>query len=274
MTTLAIQQDRWTFRGTDLSSYTVLVRAVDGAEDLPVLRGGNIPIPNLAGQRWAPKLPDAKRLALALHITDMNASGGLTEPTVFRQAQENLETLRTLFATNGEGALVHYLPDGSSRTAQAEVVRFQSVDALHGRVAFMAIVDFELADPYFYAADVVDSGRSIAASPTDFVLTNPGEARTHRVLFDFTGPISNPRVENLANGVYVECLVTVASATHLLVDCELFTAQNDGVNAIASIRHSGDFRWMLLEPGAQTLRVTATSPGGTLTTTASAPYHA
>lgn len=274
MTTLTIQRDRWTFRGTDLSTYAVLVRAVDGAEDLPVLRGGNIPIPNLAGQRWAPKLPDAKRLALALHITDMDAAGGLTEPTVFEQAQANLEALRTLFATAGEGALVHVLPDGSSRTAQAEVVRFQSVDALHGRSAFMAVVDFELADPYFYSADVVDSARSIAASPTDFSFTNPGEARTHRVLFDFTGPIANPRVTNQATGIYVECLVTVGAGLRLLVDCELFTATNDGVNAIASIRHSGDFRWMVLEPGAQTLRVTATSPGGTLTTTAAAPYHA
>jgi hypothetical protein len=274
VTTLAVQADRWTFRGTDLSSYSVLVAKVDGAEDLPILRGDNIPVPNLPGQMYAPKLPSTKRLALALHVTNMDASGGLTSPTQLRQAQTNLEALRKLFSIPGLGALVHVLPDGSSRTAQAEAVRFQSVEAEYGRHAFSAIVDFELADPYFYGANVVDSARSIAASPTDFTFTNPGEQRTNRVIFDFVGPIANPRITQQTTGIYVECLVTVASAKHLVIDCGLFTATNDGVNAIGSIRHSGDFRWILVEPGAQTLRVTATSPGGTLTTTAVAPFHA
>lgn len=274
MTTLAVQADRWTFRGTDLSSYAVLVRAIDGAEDLPVLRGSNIPVPNLPGQMYAPKLPDTKRLALALHVTNMNASGGLTAASQLRQAQANLEELRKLFSIPGRGALVHVLPDGSSRTAQAEAVRFQSVDPEYGRHAFGAIVDFELADPYFYGTNTVVGPTSIAASPTDQAFTNPGEQRTNRIILDFVGPISNPRVTQTTTGIYVECLVTVASAKHLLIDCGLFTATNDGVNAIGSIRHSGDFRWMIVEPGAQTLRVTSTAPGGTLTTTAVAPYHA
>lgn len=274
MTTLAVQADRWTFRGTDLSSYTVLVRAIDGAEDLPALRGENIPVPNLPGQMYAPKLPSSKRLALALHVTNMDAAGGLTSPSQLRQAQANLEMLRKLFSIPGLGSLVHVLPDGSSRTAQAEAVRFQSVEPEYGRHAFGAIVDFELADPYFYGANVVVGPTSIAASPTDQAFTNPGEQRTNRIILDFVGPIANPRVTQTTTGIYVECLVTVASSKHLLIDCALFTATNDGVNAIGSIRHSGDFRWMLVEPGAQTLRVTATTPGGTLTTTAVAPFHA
>ena len=61
---------------------------------------------------------------------------------------------------------------------------------------------------------------------------------------------------------------------HLIVDCRTFTALNNGVQAIGSIRHSGDFRWMILEPGSNTISVTATSPGGTLTTTVDIPYHA
>lgn len=274
MTTLAIQADRWTFAGTDLSSYAFLVRSIDGTEDLPALRGEDVPVPNLVGRRYASKLADSKRLALGLHLTNMNASGTLTEATALRQAQKNLETLRALFAKPGQYALVHVLPDGSSRTAMAEVVRFQSVDPVFGRHAFDAIVDFSLADPYFYGTPVVVGPTSIAASPTDQAITNPGEARTNAILFDFVGPISSPKVTHQATGLYLECLVTVESGKHLLVDCAKFTATNDGVNAIGSIRHSGDFRWMIVEPGVQTLRVTASSPGGTLTTTAAAPYHA
>lgn len=274
MTTIAIQADRWTFDGTDLSTWTVLVQTVGDAEDLPGLRGEDVPVPNLPGKRWASKLPDARRFALALWVTDMNASGTLTEATAERQAQANLDALRTLFARPGLRSLAHILPDGSTRTAQAEVV-LASVEAQPGgRIAFVLMVDFSLPDPYFYGTSVVDAARSIAASPTDFTLTHPGSVRTNRVTFDFTGPISNPRVTQQTTGLYVECLVTVASAKHLVIDCERFTATNDGVLAIGSIRHSGDFRWMVIEPGAQTLRVTATTPGGTLTTTALIPFHA
>jgi hypothetical protein len=274
MTTLAISPDRWTFDGTDLSSYTVLVQETGDAEDLPPLRGEDLAVPNLPGRRWAAKLPDARRLSLNLYITDMNASGGRTESTDQRQAQANLDALRLLFGKPGQKSLVHTMPDASTRTAQAEVVSFQVKEQITPRVAFLAVVDFALADPYLYAANVVDAAHAINSSPHDITFTNPGTARTNRITLDFTGPISSPRVTQVTTGIYVECLVTVASGKHLIIDCAAFTATNDGVNAIGSIRHSGDFRWLIVEPGAQTLRVTSTSPGGTLTTTAAAPYHA
>lgn len=273
MTTIAIAPDRWTFDGTDLSSYAYMVRAMDGAEDLPDLRGDDVAVPNLPGRRWASKLPDRKRFALILHVTPMNASGGLTEASQARQAQVNLDALRTLFARPGPRSLIHVLPDGTSRTAQAEVVRFQAITPQAGRHAWAGVVDFQLADPYFYGADVVDSARSIAASPTNFNLVHPGTVRTNDVVLDFTGPISNPRVLQVTTGIYVECLVTVGAGLHLIIDCAKFTALNDGVQAIGSIRHSGDFRWLIIEPGTNALRVTATSPGGTLTTTVAAPFH-
>ena len=272
MTTIAVAPDRWTFDGTDLSSYATMVRSIAGAEDLPDLRGDNVAVPNLPGRRWASKLPDARRFALALHVTPMNASGGLTEATQARQAQANIDALRTLFSKPGRRSLVHVLPDGSNRTAQAEAVGF-AVNPEAGRHAWSCVVDFLLADPHFYGANVVDTARSIAASPTAFAFVNPGSDRTNGIVLDFTGPIANPRVTNGTNGIYVECLVTVGAGLHLVIDCAKFTALNDGVQAIGSIRHSGDFRWLILEPGSNALSVTATSPGGTLTTTATAPYH-
>lgn len=274
MTTLAIAADRWTFAGVDLSSYATLVRSLDDAEDFPPLRGEDLAVPNLAGRRWKPKLPDAKRVGLGLLITDMDAAGGLTAADVQAQAQANLDALRTTFAKPGLFPLVHILPSGASRSALAEVVQFQATEQRGRRQAFLATVDFMLADPYFYGADLVDAARSIPASPTAFALVHPGSARTSGIVLDFLGPISNPRFTNTTNGLLLECLVTVAAATHLVVDCRTFTAENDGVNAIGSIRHSGDFRWMILEPGSNSISVTATSPGGSLTTTVDIPYHA
>ena len=102
--------------------------------------------------------------------------------------------------------------------------------------------------------------------------THPGTVRGGKVLLDVTGPIANPRVTNVGNGQYVEALVTVASTTHLVIDTAAFTALNDGANAIGSIRHSGAYRFLELDPGTQTLRVTATTPGGSLSVTFSPPY--
>lgn len=274
MTTLAISPDRWAFDGTDLSSYALLLSAPADTEDLPGLRGEDVAVPYLPGRRWAAKLPDSRRLSLALLVTDQAVGGGLTLPDGRQQFQANLDGLRSVLAKPGRRSLVHYLADGTSRTAQAECLGLQVGETFGNREGVVAVADFMLADPYFYGTAVVDSARSIAASPTDFTLTHPGSARTNRILLDFLGPIANPRVTQQTTGIYVECLVTVASGKHLLIDCEKFTATNDGAQAVGSIRHSGDFRWMILEPGANSISVTASSPGGSLTTTAQTPYHA
>jgi hypothetical protein len=270
--------DRWLFGGVDLSTFAFIVAQINEGEGLPPVRGENYLTPSLPGRRHVPKADDQGRLALALFISGANAAGaldvGIANELV--QAQANLDALRTLFGRRHlTQALVHVLPDGSQRTGQAAVADFGSVESQAARAAFGAVVDFELPDPYLYGPDIVDGPRAIAASPTDFVLTHPGTARGHRFTLDFLGPISNPRVTNQLTGVYVECLVTVAATKHLLIDVEHFTAENDGVFAGGSIGHSGDFRWLLAEPGAQTLRVTGTGLSGAtrLTTTFKPPFH-
>jgi hypothetical protein len=272
MTTILLP-DRWAFDGVDLSSFAALVQAFEGAENLPSLRGEDRLIPSLPGRRYAIKIDDSRRFGLAMVSTATDAAGGLTAPDELSQAQANLDALRALFGRRGRRPLVHYLADGTSRTAQAEPVAFDAVEPDAGRALFRATVDFALADPYFYGPDVVIAPTAIPASPTDIVLTHPGTAQGHRIAFAFSGPISSPRITNQANGVYVECLVDVAAGTDLVIDCEAFTATNDGANAGGSIRHSGSFPWMLIEPGANTLRVTSSSAGGSLAATFKAPYH-
>jgi hypothetical protein len=271
MTTLAVAPDRWSYGGLDLSSYAYLVREVSGADEFPKLRGEDAPFTGLPGRRPMGKLPDARRLALGLWVAPLTAAGTLVEPTNRRQARKNLDELYTVLGRRAQQALVRTLPDASSRTAMAEVVDVSGfTDSLSGEL-FGLVVDFALADPYLYGADVVLSGAT-PASPTDLAVTHPGTVRGGRLVLDFTGPIANPRVTNLGNGQYVEALVTVASARHLLIDVSAFTASNDGANAIGSIRHSGAYRFLELDPGAQTLRVSATTPGGSLAVTFSPPY--
>lgn len=279
MTTIPISPDRWTVDGLDLSSYAYIVQSLDGGEDLPPLRGENLVTPGSPGRRYVTKLDDAKRFALALWISQTNAAGGwdggVTSDDI--QAQRNLDALRTILGKrHALRAIMHYLPDGTSRTATGECATFRTNWSPAGRGPFLAVADFELPDPYFYGADLVDADRVIAASPTDFNLTHAGTARTWRGTLDLLGPIANPRITNQTNGVYVECLVTVAATKHLIIDLDAFTAANDGVGAGGSIRHSGDARWLVLDPGVNAIRVTGTgmTSATRLTTTVETPYGA
>ena len=271
MTTLAIAADSWTFGGLDLSSYAYLVRDVTSADEFPKLRGDDAPFTGLPGRRPMGKLADARRLALGLWVYPLMADGTLVEPTNRRQARKNLDQLYTVLGKRAQQALVRTLPDASSRTARAEVVDVSAFTDPVSSELFGLVVDFALADPYLYGPDVVVTGAT-PASPTDLSITHPGTVRGGKLLLDFTGPIVSPRVTNVGNGQYVEALVTVAAATHLLIDVAAFTATNSGANAIGAIRHSGAFRFLEIDPGAQTLRVTATTPGGSLSVTFSPPY--
>lgn len=271
MTTLAISADRWTFGGLDLSSYAYLVSVVTGADEFPTLRGEDAPFTGLPGRRPMGKLADARRLALMLWVAPLTAAGTLVEPTNRRQARANLDALYAVLGKRAQQALVRTLPDASSRTGMAEVVDVSGfTDPVSGEL-FGLVVDFTLADPYLYGTDVIVTG-AIPTSPTDLAISHPGTVRGGKIVLDFTGPIANPRVTNVGNGQYVEALVTVAAGKHLVIDVAAFTATNDGANAIGSIRHSGAYRFLELDPGAQTLRVTATTPGGSLSVTFSPPY--
>lgn len=266
MTNLAMPE-RWRFRTVDLSTYAVLVRSVDGVDEFPPLRGENILVPSITGRRHAGKQHDQKRLSLALWVNSLDASGTVTEPSNARQARANLDALDALFGARTTGALVRVMPDGSERTATAEVVAVSDIEDEYAHEAIGLVVDFLLADPYFYGvATFVE--QAIAASPTDFALVHQGSVATHRTLITFTGPISNPRLANLSidagGAFYVEFLGTVAAATELIIDCGTATATNDGANAIGSIGHSGSFELFRLEPGINNLRVTATTPGGSV----------
>jgi len=274
MTHLALPEE-WSFRGVDLSTFAYAVKSAD-AEGLPNLRGNNVVVPSVDGERFARKRPGAKRIPLAMWVFPTAADGTVVEPTEREQARANLDALLAILGDRSQGTLVRTMPDGSTRSALAEVVDIGSVQDQHDHQLIGLVADFELADPYLYGADVIDAARAIPASPTDFALINPGSASGNRLVLDFTGPIANPRIANLTldpgGSFYVECLVTVAPGAHLVIDCGAWTADNAGVNAIGSIRHSGAFEFLRLAPGSNSLRVTATSPGGTLTTTFTPPY--
>jgi hypothetical protein len=277
MTTFAVPE-RWTFGGMDLSTRAYMARAIDGPDDAPPLRGENSPFAALPGRRHMGKLEDSRRMGIGLYIFGLNADGGLDEPTEAEQARANLDALQVVLGRRYQQNLVRLMPDGSTRTALAECVDWQQYKPkdIGGDMALLGgVADFLLADPWFYGAVVPDANRAVGASPTNFTLTNPGTTGARRVALDFLGPIVSPRLTNASNTVYVECLVTVASTKHLLIDCSAFTALNDGANVVGSIRHLGAYEWMRLDPGDNSMALTSSGFTGatTLSTSFYPPYR-
>jgi hypothetical protein len=261
--------NRWGFRGALLNRSDLRVRQMTGVNAVPALRGKDFLTMNRTGQLWVRKVSDSRRIALELLLTDVYRGG---------EIQTLLDELATLFADRAQGALVHYHPDGTVRTAQAEVVDWMPADSKANIGAlYLGVADFHLSDPWFYTPAVAVTA-SIPSSPTSFSFTNPGNAYPcgpqGTLTLDLLGPISNPVITNTTNGVSVTINVVVAATKHLIIDVAAYTALNDGVNAIGSVQHSGATDFMVLQPGLNTLSVTGTGMTGAtaITVTYTPPY--
>lgn len=266
MTTLGLGE-QLTFGGVDLASYATLVTNLQGFDEFPGIRGENAPITGLAGRQFLEKLYDERRPAAGLIVTGLSTAG--VAPGNDRTgARANLDALYAVLAPQSRPqTLTRKMPDASVRSALASVASVSNfTNKVNGRV-FALLVTFDMPDPFFYGAAVVDSARSIAASPTSFTLTNPGSAPgCYRLAFDFAGPIANPRVTNQDTGTTVAVLTTVATGSHLVIDCYAFTALLDGANVEGLLTYSGAVPFLTVAPGANHLVVSADTLGGTLTT--------
>lgn len=249
--------NRWSFRGAPLNRPDLRVRQMQGPHGVPPLRGQDFLTYGGVGQLWVPKIADSRRIGLELLLTDVLRAG---------EIQALLDELGALFADRSQGALVHYHPDGTIRTAQAEVADWAPADSRASIGALYAgVVDFLLADPWFYTPEVTASA-AVPSSPTAFTVANPGTAYPcgpqGALTVTYTGPIANPVLTNAANGVSLTVNVTVAAGTTLVVDCAAYTAVNGAANAIASVLHSGAPQFMVLQPGDNPMTVTGTGMTG------------
>lgn len=244
------------------------IQVVEGLRAGGPLRGEDRPIPGLPGADPYPREAGPLPLLLAGHVEGLGATQEAKIDAFEATARALLALIRP---SRTPGPLVATFRSGLVLTTQARAVDAISWgdQALPFRKLTLPAISHE---GHWYGDDVTDAGRAIAASPTAFALEHPGDEETHAVTLDFTGPITNPRVTNLTTDTYVECLVGVAAGEHLVIDGAAFTALNNAVNAIGSIRHSGDRRWLVIAPGTNNLQVSASVPGGTLTTTFRTPY--
>lgn len=282
MTTLALPE-RLRFGGTtpptgsyDLSSYATVVTNLGGFDDLPALRGANPALTGLHGAQFLAKLFDSRKPAAGLLVLPTAADGSTHGSGDKVGARANLDALYAILGKRRElQVLSRLMPDGSTRWGMAEVWSVAGFQSQVGGRVFALLATWEMPDPMWYGEAVVDSSRTVSSSPTTFSLSNAGTQPTRRLLFDFLGPINNPKITNTTTGYWIELPgVSVAGTKHLIIDPYAFTALNDGIDVAGAIAHAGGPELLLFDGGSNSLTVTGSGLSGAtrLTTTVYPAY--
>lgn len=130
-------------------------------------------------------------------------------------------------------------------TASARIMKFKS--------------RFTAVEPFIKFVNWTRSKTALSASPTSFTVTVAGNIYSMPIV-TFTPSGSNMTacvLENLTTGDSMAYSDTVVDGDDLVIDCDLYTVENDGVDDIAS--HSGDFIRLL--PGGNQMKFTGTTGG-------------
>ena len=252
-----------TYKGTDLqlADWTRFLEVVFGLSAIADLRGSDVTVAGAPGKRVRGRQPDALRILLEGRIKGADAAG----------YRDQVQLLQTLFRPRGgPGALVVTLEDGSVLSANARALSLLvgPRTGMSSRVS----VEMEAVDPPYWTGATIEGTEALALTTEDFVLTHPGTEEGTDSIWTIDGPITNPRILNQNNGVYVEFLGTVAAGETLVIDTGAYTALLDGDNVIGSIRHSGARPWMVILPGGNNMRITGSAVGGSVDYAFVPPY--
>lgn len=276
MTNPSTVGEDWLVDGTSLMTYAYNIATLTGRERLPPKVGDNIRIPYRNGRIWKPKTYDQQVITLGMWVIGCDVTGHV--PVNSRgQFNSNLRALRKLFAPTGRQLqlqrVMQYLTGVETHTAQGECSGQMDMTASTIRAGSLS-VDITMADPWWYGPQIITT---LAAGTT--TIASPGDVEATAMTILFTGPLTNPRLTNqsLSPVVNITYLGSIASGQTVTLDCTAFTALNQvSTSVIGSITHSGSLRWMLLEPGNNTMVLDNAAGGGvgagSCTVTFSPPY--
>ena len=271
----------WAIGGISLNQFCWAVNSFSQGRDLPVLRGGNIPVAYIPGQVYRKKYPDSRTITLTMFANAVNPANDQTSSSnQHLQFSNNLQTLRQLFYNVGGGQFPltrqweYTLPVGSGvptgvptmvqATAMAEIAGNMS-PVMFGDTMATFSVDLLLADPYFYSTPI--SYTIPYNSP--LAVVNPGDdvAAYNTNTVTFNGPLQYPRLTNTTTvpNTWVQLDTVILAGDSVTFDIANFTAfrASDGANLGASISHSGTLRWMSYAPGVNYILLSSSGSSDT-----------
>jgi len=247
----------WAVDGTDLASLAWGVHAMTEGRGLPPARGGNLVIPFRHGARSFAKYYGERRLTLMMYVLGQDPITGLIDASSLEDLYVNLATLRKLFGKRSSLlSIVHTQPDGTTRTAQAEVIGTLDFDNVHAGGLAQFAVELVLPDPFWYGVEGTQTKDPWDASGQTLAVTHLGNFDTVKMVITITGACQNPRLTN-DDASYVEVLVTNVGGDILVIDTDAFTAEKNAANVIGSLLHQGDPAFFKLRSGANIVTLTS-----------------
>ena len=261
-------KELWSFNGVSLNTpaWSVATELSKGI-GAPAKRGSNLKVPYAFGERYRTKMFEPRVVSLPMAVRGIDKTTGLIPAgkTEKEQLFENIDYLSGVFTTRTQAALRRTWPDGTTiREAQAEVVSELSIPP---RVPLLTkfIVDFYLADPFFYGLTQTNQLTTVDSNPETWTHTNPGTAPAIKMTITLTGPLTAPKLENLSNGVWIQYNGAIGNGETVVINTTAFTMMKGAMNMISALRHQGSPFWFILERGSNSLKATCDSaPSGSL----------
>lgn len=265
-------QEAWFYNGLPLqSAYGAWNIATMGGSrfGVPTFRGQNYETPYRAGQSYRQKMPDSRTITMNFWVDGQGIHQTSTFPSPDSRLgfNSNLQQIRDTFFTIGNGGSQQgelertwYIYQSGSpalvqATAMSEIAGSMDL-TMNGRSNAAFSVDFLLADPHFYGAQVTK-----ACTGSSTTVTGLGESVVGlgypSAVAGFTVTLSAAAtVTNTTAGVSF----AVSSGPSFPVTVDILNGtvtDNGGVNQIATLSHSGSRQWMLVLPGANTISVSS-----------------
>lgn len=296
----------WSINGTSLHEYCWSIATVGGSRyNLPPRRGENVTLARRPGQIHKNKVADARPMSLLMWVAGMHADGRPGDDQTL-QWNDNWDALRRLVWTvegrqftltrrwrltqptldpevAGDPGLLPPGPQIVVADALAEVISMDP--SMTGRTRADFEMQLLLASPYFYGSQItVPLNVGVPRK-----VYNPGHdiAAYGYLEIEFKGPLTNPRLWNtsVSPEVWVQFNGTIPNGITLRLNVDTYQLWTDAVYIdifpappgafkpyLDNISHYGSEYWMGLQPGLNTITLTASSGTGTATLRYRPPY--
>ena len=227
-----------------------------GRYSVPGVRGENLVLAGSSGSQFVRNKPfeeGAGSLSLwAIGATTSQTGERVLPPTMaLRRAafEENMQTLMRLFTRPHRLSTIRTAqPDGSIRRAQVEWREWSEPEVQAGGTRAEWTISYTI--PGVWWEDVSATTQSTPPSSNWPVLNLTNFAGMTGIIDDaqisVTGPVVNPRIQDMETGQWVQYSGTVSAGQTWTVDCGAFTSTLSGVNALANTTHSGGFRFLTI----------------------------
>lgn len=252
-----------TVDGVRLDTLGYNIETLTGRNTLPAVRGSNAQVPGRHGSLYVPnKVFDDGAITLSMWVSGCDVDGSVPT-TEMAQFRSNVEMLTRLFGKRSSLLNVQQMWPSGLRQCYAEVL--QSYDLSSRAISPVGKFAVLLDVPGVFWQDVSTSDYASATALSPAVqltmatyagATAPMEE--HMVVV--RGPATNPKITDVASGMWVQYAGTIATGTDWQVDCTNWTSRTGaailftvggGTNQIANTTYGGGGpRFLALSPSA------------------------